>query len=306
METKHGEKIDVQTIFISGSSIPPANTVGMSYEDKGLCEVSKLARGKSSRSFPEFLYPMNYILGFTSRGVFGAYLSNINRFTTDARISQRGDSTVLVRKVYVNLFILTLYSVIILSTLIVSLKNSDTLDSKNVDPTSLTSLVAVILALTLQVYVSIVSYGGNLSTFLRLYIEKATLDEATALKLGLNAVTLCDTVINGDDELLYTLSRSGACYLDERSQGNIKVEMNVHTSHLEMVGIVYVTTSDGNKFAAKLRPRVSGLKDMYRGSEIEWIRLIKMNFVSYHMYKAEKPSRQLYRRTKVNDYLRLV
>lgn len=254
MRTIHGEKIDVQTIFISGLSIPPVNTVGLPYEHKALCEVSKLARGKSSRGSSGFLYPICDIVGFTSNGVFGAYLSDIDRLTTDARISQRGDSTVLVRKVYVNLFVLILYCVIILSTLILSLKNSDTLDSKNVNPTSLTSLVAVILALTLQVYVSIVSHGGNLSTFLRLYIEKATLDKVTALKLGLNVVTLCDTVINGDDELLYTLSRSGACYLDERSQGNIKVEMNVRTSHLEMVGIVYVTTSDGSKFAAKLRP----------------------------------------------------
>lgn len=304
--TISGEQIDVRIMLISGSYIPPVNAVGLSYEQKALCEVSKLARSKSCQFSFGFLYPTCDIVGFTSDGVFGAYLSNFDRFTTDARISQRGDSTVLVRKVYANLFVLILYVIIILSTLTLSLKNSETLNSKNVDPTSLTSLVAVILALALQVYVSIVSYGGNLSTFLRLYIEKATLDEATALKLGLNAVTLCDTVINGDDELLYTLSTSGACYLDGRSQGNIKVEMQIRTPHLEMVGIVYVMTSDGRKFAAKLRPQVSGLKDVYRGSEIEWIRPIKeTGFISYHMYNAEKPSRQLYRRTMI-DNMRLV
>jgi hypothetical protein len=161
-------------------------------------------------------------------------------FESKSRVTERDGGLIIRKAKVINLLILLSYVLILITTLASGLIWANELSRYNIDPTSLTSLIAVILALSLQLYVSVTSTSGSIATFFKMKTDRGTLTEKRLIEYGYTIPQFIEEIRTGNDVLINACSRLGACYLPSSSKGSIQVDLVVQIIDMALGGYKFV------------------------------------------------------------------
>lgn len=216
---------------------------------------------------------------------FASRFTEYDRMVSYSSVTKRDGGLIIRRAVLVNSTIIMIYIVILISVLAGGIRNSDELKNFNIDPTSLTSLVAVLLALTLQLYVSVTTATGSLTNFFKLSVDKGYLTERSLKQYGYTIPQFIDKIRDGNDPIIESCSRLGACYLPVNLDGNIQIKMEVYMNDIILGGYIPIHVAGKGTYI------VNGKSSKYNNDWSEVFvddkkarRLSQTGIVSYHMH----------------------